>query len=48
MGKTKEIIIPYNKPKLHWLIKKGFRRLMLTPWEYTIPDLKYFKKHGNK
>lgn len=45
MAKKKEIIIPYQKPPLHWLILKGRRKLMPCVWIYVIPDLKYFKKH---
>ncbi len=35
----------HTKPKIHWLILKGRRKLMPIPYAWSIPDLKLFKKH---
>lgn len=46
--KTKQTVKPpdpkYIPRPLHWLVLKGLRRLMPTPYVYVIPDLKIFKK----
>lgn len=42
----KEQIIPYQKPVSKWVVfKRSFKLLAPIPYTYTIPELKYFKKH---
>lgn len=42
----KEITIPYNKPKIIWVVfKRPFKLLNPIPYTWIMPELKYFKKH---
>ena len=40
----KEIIPPYQKPKINWLVLKGRRKLSPTPWKAAIIDINHLKK----
>ncbi len=44
MSKAIKITDPYTKPKLHWLVLPGLRKLMPMPWKYHLPDLKIFEQ----
>ena len=42
--KTEQKTETHIKPPLNWLLLFGRRRLMLTPWKYSIPCLKVFEQ----